>query len=101
MTPKVSLIPSMSTLFHTAGFPRGFRPFLAAVTLFAAFLALAPAQSLAPADPVRYIHDIQVLSAPNIEGSGAGSKGLTRAQKILVQRYASLGLEPKGTNDYL
>jgi hypothetical protein len=54
-----------------------------------------------PADPDRYLHDIKDLSAPSMEGRGDGSKGLTRARDILVHRYASLGLEPKGSNGFL
>jgi hypothetical protein len=59
------------------------------------------AQTLAPADPDRYLQDIKTLSAPNMEGRGDGSKGLTRARDVLVHRYASLGLEPKGTSGFL
>jgi hypothetical protein len=62
---------------------------------------LAPAQTLAPADPARYIHDIQSLTTPQMEGRGNGSQGLTRAEKILVARYKSLGLEPKGSKGFL
>jgi len=69
--------------------------------LLAATVSLAGAQTLAPADPDRYLHDIQALSAPKMEGRGDGSKGLTRAREILVHRYASLGLEPKGSNGFL
>jgi aminopeptidase YwaD len=47
------------------------------------------------------LQDIKTLSAPNMEGRGDGSKGLTRAREILVHRYASLGLEPKGSNGFL
>jgi Zn-dependent M28 family amino/carboxypeptidase len=63
--------------------------------------AILPAQTLAPADPERYIHDVQALSAPNMEGRGDGSEGLTRARDLLGHRYASLGLEPRGTHGYL
>jgi Zn-dependent M28 family amino/carboxypeptidase len=80
---------------------RGFRSLSAAALLLAVSLSVVSAQTLAPADPDRYIHDIQALSAPNMEGRGDGSKGLTRAREILVQRYKSLGLEPKGTNGFL
>jgi hypothetical protein len=62
---------------------------------------LAQAQTLAPADPARYIHDIQSLTTPQMEGRGNGSHGLTRAEKILVARYKSLGLEPKGSRGFL
>lgn len=69
--------------------------------LFAASLSDLSAQTLAPADPERYIHDVQTLAAPNMEGRGDGSKGLTRARDLLVHRYARLGLEPKGTDGFL
>lgn len=59
------------------------------------------AQTLAPADAERYIREVKTLSAPNMEGRGDGSKGLTRARDILVKRYASLGLEPKGSEGFL
>jgi hypothetical protein len=32
-----------------------------------------------------------------MEGRGAGSKGLTRAEHLIEKRYKSLGLEPAGT----
>ena len=71
-----------------------------AALLLAATVSLAWAQTLAPADADRYIRDIKTLSAPNMEGRGDGSGGLTRARALLVHRYASLGLEPKGSNGF-
>jgi hypothetical protein len=76
------------------------RCFVVAIFL-ATSLAIVPAQTLAPADPGRYLEDIRTLSAPDMEGRGDGSKGLTRARDILVHRYASLGLEAKGTEGFL
>jgi hypothetical protein len=49
----------------------------------------------------RYLDDIKRLSAPEMEGRGDGSKGLTRAAHLIEQRYKTLGLEPAGTNGYL
>ncbi|MGH9523374.1 MAG: M28 family peptidase, partial [Terriglobales bacterium] len=60
--------------------------------------ASAPLQG---ADPHAYLDDIKALSAPQMEGRGAGTKGLTRAQHLLEKRYKSLGIEPAGTNGYL
>jgi len=71
------------------------------ILLASALLRFAAAQTLAPADPDRYINDIKTLSAPDKEGRGDGSIGLTRARDILVKRYKSLGLEPKGTKGFL
>jgi hypothetical protein len=68
-----------------------------AVSLAAA-TAPAPLQS---ADPHRYLDDIKALTTPQMEGRGAGTKGITRAQHLLEKRYKSLGLEPAGTNGYL
>ncbi|MBS1867985.1 MAG: hypothetical protein JSS69_18900, partial [Acidobacteria bacterium] len=45
--------------------------------------------------------DIKTLTAPEMEGRGDGTKGLTRAEKVIVERYKKLGLEPAGTKGYL
>ncbi|MGB8259939.1 MAG: M28 family peptidase [Terracidiphilus sp.] len=75
---------------------------LAGAVILATFsTVLLSAQTLVPADPDRYIKDIQALTTPQMEGRGNGSHGLKRAEKILVERYRSLGLEPKGTNGFL
>ena len=64
-------------------------------------LATATAPSIGPADPARYLNDIKTLAAPDMEGRGAGTKGLGRATKYLEHRYKSLGLQPAGTNGLL
>src|SRR5271165_6690128 len=71
------------------------------VVLALSLLATATAPSIAPADPTRYLNDIKTLAAPNMEGRGAGTKGLERATKYIEHRYESLGLQPAGTNGYL
>ena len=68
-----------------------------AVLLLAAF---APA-TIGNADPKRYETDVTALAAPQMEGRGAGTKGIARAAKMLEARYKSLGLKPAGTNGYL
>ncbi len=79
--------------------PRIFlRKSLALAILLAVSYAVAATQS---ADPHRYLDDIKALTTPQMEGRGAGTKGLTRAQHLLEKRYKSLGLEPAGTNGYL
>lgn len=75
--------------------------FGAVLALAAGLLPVAVGQKPAAADAERYINDVRTLSAPDMEGSGDGSAGLTRAQKLLAKRYASLGLEPKGTKGFL
>ena len=72
-----------------------------AVVLAVSLLATATTTSVGPADPKLYLTDIKTLAAPNMEGRGAGTKGLAKASKYLEHRYQSLGLQPAGTNGYL
>src|SRR5271165_4688633 len=72
-----------------------------AALLVTALLASATTTSVAPADPSRYLADIKILAAPNMEGRGPGTKGLAKASQYLEHRYKSLGLQPAGTNGYL
>ena len=78
------------------------RPVLIAsfLVLFA-FLAIADTPRVAPADANRYLNDIKTLTTPEMEGRGAGTKGIVRAATMLEQRYKSLGLEPAGTKGFL
>ena len=64
-------------------------------------LSLAAPPAISTADPHRYLDDIKALTTPAMEGRGAGSKGLTRAEHLIEKRYKSLGLDPAGTNSYL
>src|SRR5215469_10630141 len=85
---------------------RPFDPRTKLAALFLAFLALiitgnSAAQTLGPADPVHYLDDIKSLTAPTMEGRGAGTKGITRAAAMLEKDYKHLGLQPAGTNSYL
>ncbi len=71
------------------------------IVLLVTVLSLAVPPAIPTADPHRYLDDIKALTTPAMEGRGAGSKGLTRAQHLIEKRYKSLGLEPAGTNSYL
>ncbi|HZL66394.1 MAG TPA: M28 family peptidase, partial [Candidatus Limnocylindrales bacterium] len=71
------------------------------VVLACSLLATATAPSIGSADPTRYLNDIKTLAAPNMEGRGAGTKGLAKATKYIEHRYKTLGLQPAGTNGYL
>ncbi|MGB7552963.1 MAG: M28 family peptidase [Candidatus Korobacteraceae bacterium] len=71
------------------------------MVLAVSLLATATAPSIGSADPTRYLNDIKTLAAPDMEGRGAGTKGLARASKHIEQRYKSLGLQPAGTKGYL
>jgi hypothetical protein len=48
----------------------------------------------------RYLNEVKVLSAPNMEGRGDGTQGLTRAAHMIEDHYRKLGLEPAGTDGY-
>ena len=52
------------------------------------------------ADPTRYLNDIKSLASPEMEGRGAGTKGLTRAEHLIEKRYKELGLQPAGAHGY-
>ena len=70
------------------------------VLVFAALFLIAPSTPFQPADPARYLNDIKTLASPDMEGRGAGTKGLTRAEHLIVKRYKELGLQPAGVNGY-
>ena len=75
------------------------------LTVLAIMLAVSVAAAAPPAtqaaDPHRYLDDVKALTTPRMEGRGDGTKGLTRAEHLLVKRYQALGLEPAGTHGYL
>ena len=62
----------------------------------------APAQAptLGKADATRYLDTIKTLASPEMEGRGAGTKGIDLAAHLLEQRYQSLGLDPAGTQGF-
>jgi hypothetical protein len=74
------------------------------LALFLAFSGISIAQTapeIAPADSQRYLADVKTLTTPEMEGRGDGTKGLVRAENLIVERYKKLGLEPAGTKGYL
>jgi hypothetical protein len=66
-----------------------------------ALLAAGIAAAADSADPKRYLEDIKALSAPSMEGRGAGTKGIALAMHLIEDRYRSLGLQPAGSDSYL
>ena len=80
--------------------------FALAAFLALSFAAAAPAQAPATApavgkaDATRYLDTIRTLASPEMEGRGAGTKGIDLAAHLLEQRYQSLGLDPAGTQGY-
>src|SRR5208337_1651666 len=98
MLNLISFLPVARVSKHQATRIR--RGVLAAL-LAATLLASATTTSVPPADPSRYLADIKILAAPDMEGRGPGTKGLAKASQYLEHRYKSLGLQPAGTNGYL
>ena len=62
--------------------------------------AMLAASSTPQADPNRYVADIKALASPEMEGRGAGTKGLIRAEHLLEKRYQELHIEPAGVKGY-
>ena len=93
---------SAVTRFHVSKFdPIRIRRSALALVLAFSLLAAATSTSVGPANPQLYLNDVKTLAAPDMEGRGAGTKGLDKAAKYLEHRYKSLGLQPAGTNGYL
>lgn len=61
---------------------------------------LSASTSVPQADPNRYLNDIKSLTTAEMEGRGAGTRGLVRAEHLIEKRYKELGLEPGGVNGY-
>jgi hypothetical protein len=74
---------------------------VSAIFLAPQSLLAQSAPSTASADLTRYLDDVKALSSPEMEGRGDGTKGLTLAEHLIVERYKSLGLEPAGNKGYL
>jgi len=70
------------------------------LVLAASLVLIAASTPLPQADPSRYLNDIKSLASPDMEGRGAGTKGLTRAEHLIEKRYKELGLQPAGVNGY-
>ena len=79
---------------------RLFVPRLAWISIVVLAAAANAASAQVP-DPVRYLADIKTLAAPNMEGRGAGTKGIGRAARLIEKRYQSLKLQPAGSEGYL
>jgi len=68
--------------------------------LLAAFFLAAASTPVPQADPARYLADVKVLASPEMEGRGAGTKGIERAKQLIEKRYKALGLQPAGVRGY-
>src|SRR5262249_28575311 len=95
----------MKTVFVRAGLRSPIRS-LASLTklsvtgLVLAFLISATSSLIGQSPGQHYLDDVKALSAPEMEGRGDGTKGLTRAAQLIEKRYRSLGLQPAGTESY-
>jgi Zn-dependent M28 family amino/carboxypeptidase len=69
----------------------------AVIAVAAAMLA---SSSTPQADPNRYVADVKALASPEMEGRGAGTKGLIRAEHLIEKRYKELHIEPAGVKGY-
>jgi hypothetical protein len=69
---------------------------LAALALFSG----AASTPFPQADPTRYLDDIKSLAAPAMEGRGAGTKGIARAERLIERRYKELKLDPAGVHGF-
>jgi aminopeptidase YwaD len=70
------------------------------VLLATALLAAAASEPIGQGDATRYLADIKALASPEMEGRGAGTKGLARAEHLIEKRYKELKLEPAGVHGY-
>ncbi len=73
---------------------------LRAFVLIASLLAVHAFADAPAANPQRYLNDVKILAAPDMEGRGAGTKGIDRAARYIEQQFKSLGLEPAGTHSF-
>jgi hypothetical protein len=70
------------------------------LALIAALLALQAFADAPAASPQRYLNDVEVLAAPEMEGRGAGTKGIDRAEHYIEHEFKALGLEPAGNRSF-
>jgi hypothetical protein len=78
-------------------------PFVAVLTALAiTCTAASPTTTeVTPASPQRYIADVKTLTMPKMEGRGDGTKGLVLAERLIADRYKTLGLVPAGNHGFL
>jgi hypothetical protein len=70
------------------------------LALIASLLALRAFADVPAANPQRYLGDIKALAAPDMEGRGAGTKGISRAAHYIERQFKALGLEPAGNHSF-
>ena len=73
---------------------------LPAISALLCLFLVSASTPVPQADPTRYLNDVKSLASPEMEGRGAGTKGLTRAEHLIEKRYKELGLQPAGAHGY-
>src|SRR5947207_2079801 len=71
-------------------------PIILAITLLLGWVHAADTVG----DPDRYLNDIKTLTTPSMEGRGAGTKGLTRAEHYIEHTYKTIGMHPVPGHSY-
>jgi aminopeptidase YwaD len=69
--------------------------------LAVAALLTAASTPLPRSDAARYLEDVKTLASPDMEGRGAGTKGIVRAEHFIEKRYQELHLDAAGVDGYL
>ncbi len=68
---------------------------------FAGLLAAVALLGAADIDPQRYLEHVKYLASPELEGRGAGTRGLELAARYIADRFREFGLKPPAGSDYL
>src|SRR5436190_873984 len=58
--------------------------------------ATASAKTVERASPEKYVSSVKTLAAPEMQGRGAGTKGLELASEYITKRFKELKLQPAG-----
>lgn len=66
------------------------------IALLFAIVTASFAQTAEQVSPERYVHHVKTLTSPEMQGRGAGTKGLERASEYIADRFRELKLQPAG-----
>ncbi|MGH9631452.1 MAG: hypothetical protein ACRD7E_24370, partial [Bryobacteraceae bacterium] len=73
-----------------------FRLLLAGLLITLCHPSIAGPRRVDQAQAQRYIEHVKFLASPDLEGRGAGTRGLERAAKYIADHFKQAGLEPAG-----
>ena len=72
---------------------------MSAAVLFAAVCqCVSWAKEVTRTEPQRYLDHVKFLAAPEMQGRGAGTQGIDKAEKYIETEFRRLGLKPAGMN---